>query len=261
MENQADFKSNIEIALIAMRDDKNYDGLAKIAEEYSLDHIPQISLQPIYFENLKTAADIAAIARYDGAILWGAAGEKILKQMRAIAQVIRPADIPLLAFAQGMQAVVLEIAENIANIQNAGSDQYDQNCSDIFYSAHLTEKMKGQIKSNIPADADDMKRFGQYPMLIQKNTKLAEIFKVQEINLLHDHQTELNLIWQGPLLDVGLIFSGTSPDGVYIEAVELKEHPFYIALSAEPFAENDNFQIKPLYNAFFKAAAERSKTV
>ncbi len=253
MDNQADLKTSIEIAFIVAQNekDKSYIEFAEMAEKYST----KISLKPVYLENLKTTVAFKEIAAYDAIVLPGAEDEESLKKMREIARIARVECIPLLAFGQGMQAGVLEIAENIAQIKHAGSDQYDPDCSDIFYSAHLTETTEQTRTKRM----DHLKRSGKYPMNIQKNTKLAQIFEVGELTLTHDHQTELNLIWQGPLLDAGLIFSGISPDGIYVEAVELKEHPFYLAFIAEPFWKYGDFSAKPLYDAFFKAAFEIKK--
>lgn len=152
---------------------------------------------------------------------------------------------------------VVEIARNLARIKDAHTDECERPCSDIFYYAGLSDEQAESL-SEIPLPDQPM-RLGAYPMVIQENTKLYEIYKSTEASERHHHRREFNLAWQGPLLQTGLVFSAISPDGKWIEAVELPEHPFYIGMISHPEFKSRPIKPHPLYNAFIEATLRYKK--
>ena len=53
--------------------------------------------------------------------------------------------------------------------------------------------------------------------------------------------------------------SGTSPDGVLAEIIELKKHPFYIAVQYHPEFKSKPTAPQPIFAAFINAAVERRR--
>jgi CTP synthase len=58
----------------------------------------------------------------------------------------------------------------------------------------------------------------------------------------------------------GVVFSGTSPDGKLPEIVEIKGHPFFIAVQYHPEFKSRPFAPHPIFASFVKAAKDASKT-
>lgn len=201
----------------------------------------------------KTQEELDIIfAEADAILIPGGFGPRGMEGMIVAAKYARENRIPFLGLGLGMQMSVVEIARNVAGIKDAHSDECERDCSDIFYYADLTEEKKENLE-NIPLTEQPM-RLGAYPMSIQADTRLAKIYKRTDASERHHHRREFNPAWQGPLLQAGLVFSGTSPDGKLIEAVEYPEHPFYIGMISHPEFKSRPVRPHPIFAAFIEAA-------
>jgi CTP synthase len=59
----------------------------------------------------------------------------------------------------------------------------------------------------------------------------------------------------------GLTFSGTSPDGLLPEIVEIRDHPWFIGVQYHPELKSRPFEPHPLFASFIEAALEQSRLV
>jgi len=50
----------------------------------------------------------------------------------------------------------------------------------------------------------------------------------------------------------GMIFSGTSPDGKLVEAIEIKNHPFFVGTQFHPEYQSSFLFAHPLFKEFVK---------
>ena len=77
----------------------------------------------------------------------------------------------------------------------------------------------------------------------------------------HRHRYEVNPSYIDALAENGLVFSGTSPDGILMEIAELpqKVHPFFVGTQFHPEFEARPLRPHPLFNGFLKAAVARAK--
>ena len=68
-----------------------------------------------------------------------------------------------------------------------------------------------------------------------------------------DVRYEFNNDYRKQLENAGLVISGTSPDGKLVEAVEIKNHPFFIATQFHPEYISRPLAPHPLFIEFIKA--------
>lgn len=59
----------------------------------------------------------------------------------------------------------------------------------------------------------------------------------------------------------GLVFSGTSPDGLLPEIVEIPEHPWYVGVQFHPELKSRPFEPHPLFASFIAAAIQQIRLV
>jgi CTP synthase len=59
----------------------------------------------------------------------------------------------------------------------------------------------------------------------------------------------------------GLTFSGTSPDGLLPEIVEIAELPWFVGVQYHPELKSRPFDPHPLFASFIEAAVEQSRLV
>ncbi len=100
-------------------------------------------------------------------------------------------------------------------------------------------------------------RLGVYPCRIVPGTKAAWAYGAgdQESTILerHRHRLEFNNSYRDELKKAGLIISGESPDGLLVEIVELKDHPFMVASQFHPEFLSRPEKPHPLFKAFIQA--------
>jgi CTP synthase len=86
-----------------------------------------------------------------------------------------------------------------------------------------------------------------------------KIYGETAIDERHRHRYEVNLNYADDLAKHGVIFSGLSPDGKLPEIVEIKGHPFFIAVQFHPEFKSRPFAAHPIFAGFVKAAKEQAK--
>jgi CTP synthase len=70
----------------------------------------------------------------------------------------------------------------------------------------------------------------------------------------HRHRWEVNNTYRPTFEEHGMIFSGTSPDDRLVEIIELRDHPFFIAVQFHPELKSRPYHAHPLFKALVRAA-------
>ena len=102
-------------------------------------------------------------------------------------------------------------------------------------------------------------RLGAYPCVLEKDSLVHKIYGKGEISERHRHRYEVNTKYSKRLEEVGLHFSGFSPDGSLPEIIERKDHPWFVGVQFHPELKSRLFEPHPLFSAFIKAAADHKK--
>jgi CTP synthase len=76
----------------------------------------------------------------------------------------------------------------------------------------------------------------------------------------HRHRYEFNNDYRKAFEQKGLIATGTSPDGVIVEIVELRGHPWFVAVQFHPEFQSKPTRAHPLFRDFIGAALGRSQS-
>lgn len=96
-------------------------------------------------------------------------------------------------------------------------------------------------------------RLGNYPAILQPNSKVAQIYQADQVVERHRHRYEVNLAYRDAIERGGLIVSGTSPDHKLVEFVEAKQEQFFIATQAHPELRSRPTRPHPLFVAFVRS--------
>src|SRR5208337_5191463 len=75
-----------------------------------------------------------------------------------------------------------------------------------------------------------------------------------EISERHRHRYEFNREYESMLTAGGLRISGATPDGTYVEIVEITGHPFFLGCQFHPEFKSKPLEPHPLFSAFVKAS-------
>ena len=104
-------------------------------------------------------------------------------------------------------------------------------------------------------------RLGEYPALLTKGSLAERVYGTKKITERHRHRYEVNPEYVERLTVAGMVFSGTSPDGVLMEIAELPKsvHPFFLAVQFHPEFQSSILKPHPIFIAFIKAALKSQK--
>ena len=197
----------------------------------------------------------------NGILVPGGFGERGAEGKISAATFARTRNVPYFGICFGMQMAVIEAARNLAGIKNAGSTEFGESPEPVV--GLMTEWLKGnqleQRKAN--GDLGGTMRLGAYEAMLAASSKVAEIYGSESISERHRHRFEVNMTYRDRLEAEGVMFSGTSPDGVLPEIIELPGHPWYIGVQYHPELKSRPFEPHPLFASFISAAVDQSRLV
>ncbi len=196
-----------------------------------------------------------------GILVPGGFGERGAEGKIRAAQYAREHKIPYFGICYGMQMAVIELARNLAGITDAVSTENSKDGTPVV--GLMTEWAKGDRKENRAAGdhLGGTMRLGAYPAVLQKGSKVADIYGTTQIEERHRHRYEVRGDLAKELEPFGVVFSGTSPDGVLPEIVELSDHPWFIGVQYHPELKSRPFEPHPLFASFIEAALTQSRLV
>jgi CTP synthase len=173
----------------------------------------------------------------------------------------RERKVPFFGICFGMQMAVIEAARNLLGIENASSSEFGP--TDNAVVGLMTEWIKGNQIEKRAADGDlgGTMRLGAYDAHLRSGTKVHEIYGADVISERHRHRYEVNVNYKDRLEQVGLRFSGMSPDGILPEIVEIPDHPWFIGVQYHPELKSRPFAPHPLFTSFIGAAKNQSRLV
>ena len=95
-------------------------------------------------------------------------------------------------------------------------------------------------------------RLGAYKAILKKDSKVSEIYNVNEISERHRHRYEVDLSLTKDFENKGFVFSGMSPDNVLPEVLESVNHKWFIGVQFHPELKSRPLEPHPLFSSFIK---------
>jgi CTP synthase len=204
---------------------------------------------------------LSSLEGVHGILVPGGFGERGAEGKIHAAGYARTHKIPYFGICYGMQMAVIEFARNLAGISDASSTENSDKGTHVV--GLMTEWTKGNQRES-RAKGDDLggsMRLGAYPAILKPGSKVANIYGTTKIEERHRHRYEVRTDMAEILEPHGILFSGTSPDGVLPEIVEIPDHPWFIGVQYHPELKSRPFEPHPLFASFIKAALAQSRMV
>ncbi len=156
--------------------------------------------------------------------------------------------VPYFGICLGMQTACIEFARNVCGLADANSSEFDPSTPHrvIYKLRELrgVEELGGTM------------RLGAWTCKIEPDTLAYKIYGQTEISERHRHRYEFNREYEEQLTAAGLRISGSTPDGTYVEMVELPDHPHFIGCQFHPEFKSKPLEPHPLFRTFVGAAYE-----
>ncbi|MCU4653974.1 CTP synthase [Roseibacterium sp. SDUM158016] len=206
------------------------------------------------------------LEEFDAILVPGGFGERGTEGKIKAAEFARTRSVPYLGICLGMQMAVIEAARHLADLGDAGSEEFDHEAGKKRFTPvvyHLKEWVQGNYKVTRKADDDKggTMRLGAYDAVLKEGSRVAEVYGTTAIEERHRHRYEVDIKYRDALEQQGLIFSGMSPDGRLPEIVEVKDHPWFIGVQFHPELKSKPFEPHPLFRDFIRAAKDNSRLV
>jgi CTP synthase len=96
-------------------------------------------------------------------------------------------------------------------------------------------------------------RLGTYPCKLKEGSKAYNAYGAAVVHERHRHRYEFNNKFKSQYEKHGMVFSGTSPDGNLVEAIEIADHPWFLAVQSHPEFKSKPTSAHPLFQGFVKA--------
>ncbi|MGC6471783.1 MAG: CTP synthase [Parvibaculales bacterium] len=221
----------------------------------------KVNLDWIDAQIFETEDVVSRLEKVDGILVPGGFGERGAEGKIAAAHFARTHNVPYFGICFGMQMAVLEAARHMAGIKDASSSEFGENGTALV--GLMTEWLDGDQleKRGIDTDLGGTMRLGAFDAALSNGSRVAEIYGTDSISERHRHRYEVNMAYRAQLEKAGLAFSGTSPDGLLPEIVEIPEHPWYIGVQFHPELKSRPFEPHPLFASFIAAAIQQSRLV
>jgi CTP synthase len=187
-----------------------------------------------------------------GILVPGGFGERGVDGKIMAIRYARENKIPFFGLCLGMQLAVIEFAQNMCGLKNANSTEFKKNTRHPIIS--LLEEQK-----NVTYKGASM-RLGSYPCKIKSGTLAAKAYGAKLISERHRHRYEFNNQYRKNMETQGFLFSGTSPNDSLVEIIEIKNHPWFLAVQFHPEFKSKPDKAHPLFRDFIKAAMQATQT-
>ncbi|HKU21923.1 MAG TPA: CTP synthase, partial [Terriglobales bacterium] len=188
----------------------------------------------------------AQLEYYDGILVPGGFGKRGIAGMLNGIRYAREKKVPYFGICLGMQTACIEYARNVCGLEDANSSEFDPATPHrvIYKLRELrgVEELGGTM------------RLGAWPCKIEPGTLAHKVYGQLEISERHRHRYEFNREYEGPLTAAGLRISGSTPDGTYVEMVEIPGHPYFLGCQFHPEFKSKPLEPHPLFKAFVGAA-------
>ena len=202
-------------------------------------------------EGISDTEVVAILASAAGIIVPGGFGSRGTEGMMAACRYAREHRVPFLGICFGMQVAAIEFARTVCGLDGANSTELNPRTTHPIVC--LMDEQR---------DVHDMGgtlRLGNYACRLVPGTRIAQAYGMTEGGVIaerHRHRYELNNAYRQTLEEGGLRTAGFNPDLGLVEAMELADHPHFVAVQYHPEFRSRPTRPHPLFLSFIAAASQ-----
>ena len=229
----------------------SYKSLKEALVHAALQYNLKLNLQWIEAEGLETKdkddrSYEHLLTGFDGILVPGGFGKRGIAGMLNGIRYAREHLVPYFGICLGMQTACIEYARNVCGLDEANSSEFDPATPHrvIYKLRELrgVEELGGTM------------RLGAWDCKIDEDSKAFEAYGKTDISERHRHRYEFNREYEKLLTGAGLRITGNSPDGTYVEIVEIPGHPYFLGCQFHPEFKSKPLEPHPLFLSFIHAA-------
>jgi len=205
-----------------------------------------VRLKWIEAEDMEDGRLESEVRAVDGILIPGGFGVRGVAGMIEAVRFAREQKVPFFGICLGLQCAVIEAARNLCKMDGADSTEFNESAEKrvIYKLRDLlgVEEMGGTM------------RLGAYPANLTEESFARKAYGTESISERHRHRYEVNQEFLPRLTESGMLVSGLSPDGKFVEIVEHPDHPWFLACQFHPEYKSRPLDPHPLFRDFVAAA-------
>ncbi len=192
----------------------------------------------------------------DAILVAGGFGERGVEGKIQAIQYARENKIPFLGICLGMQLAMVEFGRNVLKLEDVNSIEFDPDTKNpiiFLIDEFIDSNGAKQIRTTTSPMGGTM-RLGEYECDTKEGSNLRKAYGASTIFERHRHRYEANPQYREALELNGMEITGES-NGL-IEAVEVKDHPWFLGVQFHPEFTSRLKAPNPSILAFVKSALE-----
>ena len=253
-----DPSARVRIAVVGkyVEFEESYKSLAEALVHGGLANDLGVDIKWIEAERLEQEEDAAELlADVGGVLVPGGFGDRGVRGMMEAIRYARVHNVPYFGICLGFQTAATEFAENVAGLEHSA----DSSEFDFKGPGPGSDKVIYKLRDLLGVeDLGGTMRLGAYECELVSVSRAAEAYGSEMISERHRHRYEFNRAFEPPLVDAGLVLSGKTADGKFVEILELPEHPWFVACQFHPEFKSRPQEPHPLFAAFVRAARDHA---
>ncbi|MBM64576.1 MAG: CTP synthetase [Acidobacteria bacterium] len=207
-----------------------------------------VDIEWVEAEALESSGGTKLIEEADGILVPGGFGNRGSRGMMQACRFARQSLVPYFGICYGFQWAAVEFARNVCGLKGADSTECDPDAEHkVIY------KLRDLLGVE---DLGGTMRLGKYPCRLIAGSRAQNLYGSEEIQERHRHRYEFNRDYESQLTENGLVISGRSPDGKFVESIELRGHPWFVAVQYHPEFRSKPLNPHPLFADFIRASYE-----
>lgn len=197
----------------------------------------------------------------DAILVPGGFGERGFEGKVAAARYARENNIPYLGICYGLHAAIIDLARNVCGLSDANTTENDPGTPHPVI-ALVTEWMdeEGNVEQRDEnSDLGGTMRMGAQECRLACESLTYKIYDRPSIRERHRHRYEVNDNYVEQLEQAGMRVAGRSNDNSLVEVIEVKDHPWFVAVQFHPEFTSTPRDGHPLFKSFIEAAWEQQE--
>ena len=224
----------------------SYKSLNEALYHAGFKHDVRVTIKWVEAEALEVPAGERLLDGANGILVPGGFGDRGSRGMMCAARVARERRIPYFGICYGFQWAAVEFARNVCGLEGADSTECEPEAE---------HKVIYKLRDLLGVDAlGGTMRLGAYACELADGSRSLDAYGQREIRERHRHRYEFNRKYEQTLTEHGLRIAGKSPDGKFVEVIELPDHPWYVAVQYHPEFKSKPLRPHPLFDGFIEAS-------
>jgi CTP synthase len=209
----------------------------------------RVVVRKVEAEDIEREGVEQVLGGVDGVLIPGGFGYRGIPGKIEAIRFARERGVPFFGICLGLQCAVIEFARNAIGLDEANSTEMESTCRHPVVCLLDEQYEVTQLGGTM--------RLGLYPCVLTEGSRIHQAYGDTLVHERHRHRYEFNNQYRQQYAAHGMVFSGTSPDGKLVEAIELPNHPWFVAVQCHPEFRSKPTRAHPLFRSFVKASLER----